>query len=183
MWYRACPSVIAAAWVDGPGGRTGGEEGPRSRSRSRQAAYPTPMIDAPLEPCPSVPNCVSSEADPQDALHYLAPLPLPAGLAPEAALDAFERRLRATPRVEIVWRRGLRLHATARTLLLRFVDDVDVRVDPGRRLLHVRSASRVGRGDLGTNRARVEAWLRAQARDWGLVRAQARDWGTLRRRA
>ena len=39
---------------------------------------------------------------------------------------------------------------------LRFVDDVELRVDADKHIIHVRSASRVGRSDFGVNRARVE---------------------------
>jgi uncharacterized protein (DUF1499 family) len=44
---------------------------------------------------------------------------------------------------------------------LRFVDDVEFLLVPAERVIHVRSASRVGYSDLGTNRKRVEA-LRAK---------------------
>jgi uncharacterized protein (DUF1499 family) len=49
------------------------------------------------------------------------------------------------------------LHAEFTTRWLRFVDDVEFVVAPAERVIHVRSASRVGREDLGTNRRRVEA--------------------------
>jgi len=37
------------------------------------------------------------------------------------------------------------------------VDDVEFWIDAPNQVIHFRSASRVGRGDLGANRARVEA--------------------------
>jgi uncharacterized protein (DUF1499 family) len=40
---------------------------------------------------------------------------------------------------------------------MRFVDDVEFWVDPAAGVVQVRSASRVGRKDLGVNRARIEA--------------------------
>jgi len=40
---------------------------------------------------------------------------------------------------------------------LRFVDDAEFLLDPAARVIHVRSASRLGRKDFGANRARVEA--------------------------
>ena len=51
----------------------------------------------------------------------------------------------------------LRLHAPFKVFV--FTDDLDLRVTPdgGGAVLHVRSASRVGRSDLGTNRRRVTA--------------------------
>ena len=43
------------------------------------------------------------------------------------------------------------------TRWLRFVDDAEFLFDPGARIIHVRSASRLGRKDFGANRARIEA--------------------------
>jgi len=43
-----------------------------------------------------------------------------------------------------------------RSFLFRFVDDVDIVVDPVARVFRFRSASRVGRSDLGVNRQRIE---------------------------
>lgn len=123
---------------------------------------------APLPPCPAFPNCVSTEAPVDDRLHYLAPLPLPAGMSPADALDALEARIRAEPRTEVVARGALRLRATDRSRLFRFVDDVEARVDPDARVLHARSASRVGRGDLGVNRARLTRWFASLADAWGV---------------
>jgi hypothetical protein len=54
--------------------------------------------------------------------------------------------------------------ATETTAWFGFVDDVVVRVravDTGRARVDVRSASRVGRSDLGTNARRIRAYLRA----------------------
>ena len=122
-----------------------------------------------LADCPATPNCVSSEADPRDAVHFVAPLRLPDGMPPEAAMDAFEALVASAPRAQVLERAPLRLRAIDRTALFRFVDDVDARVDAQARLLHVRSASRVGRGDLGANRRRVSAWLRQLAAAWGVA--------------
>jgi len=41
--------------------------------------------------------------------------------------------------------------------LMKFVDDVEFWYDPAANVIQVRSASRVGRGDLGVNRKRIEA--------------------------
>ena len=40
---------------------------------------------------------------------------------------------------------------------MRFVDDVELYYDEKAGLIHVRSASRLGRRDFGVNRKRVEA--------------------------
>ena len=53
------------------------------------------------------------------------------------------------------------LHVEFTTALLRFVDDVEFLLDPDKKLIHYRSASRIGRSDLGTNRRRMEMIRRA----------------------
>lgn len=54
------------------------------------------------------------------------------------------------------------LAAEARTKLWRFVDDVTVTVEaePGGSVVNMRSRSRVGKGDLGTNAKRIKSFLR-----------------------
>lgn len=54
------------------------------------------------------------------------------------------------------------IRAQARTSRLGFVDDVGIRVRPladGRSRIHVRSASRIGLYDFGTNARRIGAFL------------------------
>jgi uncharacterized protein (DUF1499 family) len=53
------------------------------------------------------------------------------------------------------------IRAEATTRLFRFVDDVVVRVteEGGRTAVNVRSASRVGRGDLGQNARNIRAFF------------------------
>ena len=48
-------------------------------------------------------------------------------------------------------------------LWLKFTDDLELALDTSARVIHVRSASRIGRGDLGVNRKRVEAIRAAMA--------------------
>jgi uncharacterized protein (DUF1499 family) len=56
------------------------------------------------------------------------------------------------------------LWATFTSRVFRFVDDLELRMDRDARVVHVRSASRVGYSDLGVNRKRVER-LRATFND------------------
>ncbi|MDF1522893.1 MAG: DUF1499 domain-containing protein [Trueperaceae bacterium] len=130
---------------------------------------PTEAERAPLPPCPAFPNCVSTEAPATDATHHLPPLPLPEGLDPVAALDAFEALVRAAPRTDVGTRTPFRLRATDRSRVFRFVDDVEACVDPDARVLHARSAARLGQGDLGVNRRRLTGWFAALAADWGVA--------------
>lgn len=48
------------------------------------------------------------------------------------------------------------MHVEFTTALMRFVDDVEFRLGEQARAIQIRSASRVGYSDLGTNRKRME---------------------------
>ena len=76
--------------------------------------------------------------------------------APEVAWQAVRELVAATPRTTIVKEEPWYLRAEARSRLLRFVDDLELALDPEQGLLSVRSASRVGYSDRGVNRRRVE---------------------------
>jgi len=112
-----------------------------------------------LAPCRPSPNCVSSQADPGDAVHHVAPLT--AGADAARTFAALKREVRASPRVTVVTDAPQYLYAEYRSRIFGFVDDVEFWLDPRAGAIHVRSASRLGRGDLGVNRARVER-LRAR---------------------
>ena len=106
-----------------------------------------------LRPCPSSPNCVSSQAT--DETHAIEPIRL-SGNA-RRGWEALVVELQARERVRIVDSKENYLHAVFTTRLMRYRDDVEFLFDePGRRI-EVRSASRVGYGDMGTNRRRVES--------------------------
>jgi uncharacterized protein (DUF1499 family) len=49
------------------------------------------------------------------------------------------------------------LYAQYTTRLMKFVDDVEFWYDPTAGVIQVRSASRVGKGDMGLNRKRIDA--------------------------
>jgi uncharacterized protein (DUF1499 family) len=61
------------------------------------------------------------------------------------------------PRTTIVEERRGYLHAESRSLIFRFVDDLELQSSEAGDRVDVRSASRVGYGDMGVNRKRVEA--------------------------
>jgi uncharacterized protein (DUF1499 family) len=48
------------------------------------------------------------------------------------------------------------LAATFASSIFGFVDDLEIRVDSEQKTIHLRSASRVGHGDGGVNRKRIE---------------------------
>jgi len=105
-----------------------------------------------LAPCPSSPNCVSSGDE--DESHRVAALALavPAQDAWKAAREA----VLALPRTVIVQEREGYLHAESTSRLMGYVDDLELYLVATRARIEVRSASRVGHGDAGVNRARVE---------------------------
>jgi len=104
-----------------------------------------------LAPCPSSPNCVSSQAT--DDGHRIASLAIAGDAGAQmAALVAVVRDL---PRTEIKAQTDGYLWVVFTSRLLRFRDDVEFLLGPGD-AVQVRSASRLGYSDLGVNRARVE---------------------------
>lgn len=101
------------------------------------------------------PNCVSSQADAGDAEHYIDPLPWK-GSAPEA-IAAVRKAVEGMRGATVIRHEGNYLYAEYRTPLMKFVDDVEFSFDDRAGVIHVRSASRLGRRDFGVNRARVES--------------------------
>jgi len=99
-----------------------------------------------LAPCRRTPNCVSSQADPADAEHYIAPL--------KGSMEAVRRAVEAMPRTTVISATSNYLYAEFRSKLLGYVDDVEFFYDGA--AIQVRSASRLGRRDFGVNRNRVE---------------------------
>lgn len=112
-----------------------------------------------LAPCPRSPNCVTSQGDPADRAHYIAPIAFKGD--PGAAWRALRETVAASERVKIVDEREGYLRTEFATKVIGFVDDVEFLLDAPARAIHVRSASRLGYRDFGVNRARVEA-LRAR---------------------
>lgn len=108
-------------------------------------------------------NSVSSQADlhpGSDALvEYarIAPLALTADGTPAETMGKLESIIAAMRGTKIVEKRGDYLYAQFTTKWLRFVDDVEFWASPTDGVIHVRSASRLGRKDFGVNRARIEA--------------------------
>jgi len=111
------------------------------------------LVEGRLKHCPDRPNCVSSEFV-SDAEHYIEPLVYSSGDAAQVLprLKAIIREMGGSIQVE----KTDYLAATFTSSVFRFVDDVELRIDTDRKTIHLRSASRVGYGDGGVNRKRVE---------------------------
>jgi len=121
-------------------------------SRGMTPAYG--LVDGRLRPCPPTPNCVGSEPGPSRLDKQVAPL-RPGAHATEQAWPALQRAITAQGGVLVLVTSDY-LTATFKTPLLGFVDDFEARFDKVAGVIHLRSASRVGRSDLGANRARLE---------------------------
>lgn len=127
------------------------------------------LRDGKLKPPSNSPNSVSSQTDlwpdhPQAEYARIAPLALKGGgLAGDgpATLARIQAIVEATPGAAVVKTEPGYLYATFNTRLLKYTDDVEFWLDATKGVVQVRSASRLGRKDLGVNRARVEA-IRAQ---------------------
>ena len=108
-----------------------------------------------LMPCPKTPNCVNSQA--ADEKHYIQPIHF-MGTQQEAQ-DRLLRILESEKRTKILTAQMNYIRVEFTSALFRFVDDVEFYFPENQAddtIIHVRSASRVGYSDLGTNRKRVE---------------------------
>lgn len=126
-------------------------------ARGEARAPAAPM--ARFAPVPSSPNAVSSLAPPDDTVHHIAPFAVVG--EPEAFFAAAVQAALGMERTALITQDAGYAHITYTTPTLRFVDDLELRLDAAAGVVHVRSASRVGYGDMGLNRERVEA-LRAR---------------------
>ncbi len=86
----------------------------------------------------------------------IKPLPMRDGDA-VASLKTLRAVIGNMPEISVVEQSADYLHAEAQTRWLKFVDDIEFWVNPSLGVIEVRSASRLGKEDFGTNRSRIEA--------------------------
>ena len=125
---------------------------------------------ATLGDCPSSPNCVSSAAD--DEGHAIAALAIDG--PQEAAWAALREVVSGGERVSVETDSEGYLYAVYTSKLMGYNDDVEFLANSASRQIEVRSASRVGYGDGGVNRDRIEA-VRSALVSRGVVRSGADD--------
>lgn len=114
-----------------------------------------------LKPPSLTPNSVSSQASfypdhPQRTYAEIAPLPM-RGKSGTASIEGLTAVLSAMPGISIVEQRPDYVRAEAETRWMKFTDDLEFWFDPARKVIELRSASRLGRRDFGVNRERIEA--------------------------
>lgn len=116
--------------------------------------------DGRLAPPSTTPNSVHSQSrlftgHPQAEDAHIEPLAL--GADGPAAIARLKAVLEAWPRARVVDSRADYVRVEFETRWMRFVDDAEFWFDPAAGAVQLRSASRLGKGDLGINRARIEA--------------------------
>ena len=103
-------------------------------------------------PCPESPNCVSTQSE--DSEHWISPLTVSSDT--NDPIGVLETIVMQMPRTQVVEKSSTYLRVEFRSAVFRFADDVEFYLEPKSERIHFRSASRMGRSDLGVNRARME---------------------------
>lgn len=103
-------------------------------------------------PCPSSPNCVSTQS--ADEEHAIGPISY-SGIK-DSAKKRLVKIIGSLPRTRVVVDNEDYLHVEFTSRVFRFVDDVEFYLGVEDAMIHFRSASRLGHSDLGANRKRME---------------------------
>jgi len=123
------------------------------------------IVEGSLAPCPSSPNCVhTGMRHPDGTKGMFADTRVPRA----ELMELISVVVQATPRTTIIAQDGDYLHAEMTSRIFRFVDDLEIVISFDNEVI-IRSASRVGRGDMGVNAARVED-LRVRLQAAGAIR-------------
>jgi uncharacterized protein (DUF1499 family) len=104
-----------------------------------------------LRDCPGTPNCVLSEL--KGKPEYVEPIVFEGD--PAAAMGIMKQAIIVLGG-KIEKEENTYLWATFRGRFWRLVDDMELRLDEKNKVIQVRSGSRLGKGDRGVNRNRVE---------------------------
>ena len=120
-------------------------------ARDSKTPRVTGLVNGKLRSCPGTPNCVLSEE--KDKPSYIEPFRFT-----RDAAEAWKKAKKAVVTLGGTIQNESEgyLWATFETKFWHFTDDLELRLDAPGKLIHVRSASRVGKGDMGMNRKRVE---------------------------
>lgn len=94
-----------------------------------------------LQPCIQVSHCVKEEVRVENR---------------SEPFEEIKQIIENTPRTKIVENDGDYLHAEVSSRIMKYVDDLEVSYIPENKIIVIRSESRVGEGDFGVNKKRVE---------------------------
>jgi len=109
------------------------------------------LIDKKLTRCPDKPNCVCSEYK-DDIKHYIEPIYISENIDSLALLN----KILADMGGNIKSEQDNYIAVTFTSSVFNFIDDLEIRIDKENKMIHIRSAARVGYSDFGVNRKRVE---------------------------
>ena len=116
-----------------------------------QLLYANDQMPHQLKPCPQSPNCVSTQTDQtskkREPIAYT-------GTTAEAK-TRLKKAIDGMKRTQLKNESDNYLHYTFKTWPIPFIDDVEFLFDEEAKLIHYRSASRVGHSDLGANSKRM----------------------------
>ena len=110
------------------------------------------LVEDKLYPCPKSPNCVSTQS--ADEKHKIKPIPYNSTI--EEAKKEVIKIIKSLKRTKVITETDNYIHIEFRTAIFKFVDDVEFYFDDSEKIIHFRSASRVGYSDMGVNRKRME---------------------------
>jgi len=110
------------------------------------------VTDGEFAPCPDSPNCVNSfDSDEEHAIDSLTVTG-----SVESIQAALLQVIHNQSGTSVITTDTTYIHATYRSQIMGYIDDVEFLIDADAGLVHVRSASRLGHSDMGVNRARIE---------------------------
>ncbi len=118
------------------------------QSKSKQ---PAGLINGYLSKCPETPNCFNTEIKDHTG-HYISPIKTSENTSISlSVLKDIVRNIGGIIQVE----NESYFSAIFSSSVFGFVDDLEIRVDTKNNVIHIRSASRVGRSDMGVNKKRI----------------------------
>ena len=119
-------------------------------------AYAAPgLIAEQLSKCPSTPNCICSEYS-DDTEHFFEPIRIPTTNDTELTVQL--QNILKEMGASIISTSDSYIAATFTSVIFRFVDDFEIRIDNEKQLIHIRSASRTGKSDFGVNKKRADTF-------------------------
>ncbi len=118
-----------------------------------QKGHAPGLINGSLSKCSTKPNCVCSEYI-DDIDHYIRPIKNTHNID---KIDISKASATIQEMSGIIHSETDQyIAATFTSRVFGFVDDLEIRIDQNNKILHIRSASRVGYSDVGVNLKRVE---------------------------
>lgn len=112
------------------------------------------LVDSKLTACSNKPNCICTEY-PNQKLHYSNAINYN-----ELNISKITQAIQSTGGIVSIHKDNY-IAATYTSTLFKYVDDFELRFDTANKLIHIRSASRVGHSDMGANLKRIEKFKAA----------------------